>query len=72
MLEIKTRYAESHCAVDGIDLERSCGEPISLPGPSGCARRTLRRCFADLVPRGERTAVIDGGLPAPHDHGVTR
>src|SRR5262249_11761315 len=52
--QLKKVYASSSSnditALDGVALDVSDGEFISILGPSGCGRSTLLRCIAGLEP----------------------
>jgi NitT/TauT family transport system ATP-binding protein len=61
-------------ALQGIDLEVSQGEFISLLGPSGCGKSTLLRIVGDLLPPTAGTARVNGKTPAEarrdRDYGI--
>ena len=59
----KTYDAESSRpvrALDGVDLEVSEGEFVSVIGPSGCGKSTLFNIVGGLIPDHEGVVLIDG------------
>jgi len=46
--------------LDGVDLEVSAGQTLSLLGPSGCGKSTLLRILAGLEPFDGGTVTMDG------------
>jgi ABC-type lipoprotein export system ATPase subunit len=47
-------------ALEGIDLEISSGEFVSLIGPSGCGKSTLLRIVGDLISPSTGTVTVNG------------
>jgi NitT/TauT family transport system ATP-binding protein len=47
-------------ALEGIDLEISEREFVSLIGPSGCGKSTLLRIIGDLIDPSSGTVVVNG------------
>ena len=51
-------------ALEGIDLEISSGEFVSLIGPSGCGKSTLLRIVGDLISPSAGTVTVNGKTAA--------
>lgn len=57
---LSKRYAGGTAALDGVDLEVSSGEFITLIGPSGAGKSTLLRCINGLVTPTAGEVAVDG------------
>ena len=61
-------------ALQGIGLEISAGEFVSLIGPSGCGKSTLLRLIGDLTPPTSGTVLVNGKSAhqarLDHDYGM--
>jgi len=61
-------------ALQGIGLEISAGEFVSLIGPSGCGKSTLLRLIGDLTPPTSGTVLVNGKSAhqarLDHDYGI--
>ena len=69
MRGIAKRFRSGVAALEGIDLDITEGEFLSLVGPSGCGKTTLLRIIADLAEpsQGERrlSLTTEGGGQLP-------
>jgi NitT/TauT family transport system ATP-binding protein len=61
-------------ALEGIDLEITAGEFVSLIGPSGCGKSTMLRVIGDLTPPSSGTVQVNGKSAhqarLDHDYGM--
>ncbi len=70
--DLTHRYAgadgTSLLALDGVDLEVTAGEFVSVVGPSGCGKSTLLRLVAGLLPSQSGGVQVLGGTAAEAQH----